>query len=240
MTNVKVSVVIPAYNEELYIAACLDSLVTQKIAEPFEVIVVDNASTDRTAEIASTYAARLHVRVIIEPHKGRGAARRAGFSRAQGDIIMSTDADSVVPPNWIETMSRPLADIRTVATTGTCYIKDLHVIRNFFFNIIQPAAMLMHRIVFGSFWMTGSNFAVKKAAYQRAGEFNAERNSQEDTELAMRIMKEGKIRLILGASVETSGRRFKRGLVRGLFSYVNNFFRHHLLGRRDLAMDDVR
>ena len=91
-----VSVVIPARNEEREIGRCLDSLARQTFRD-FEVIVVDNGSMDRTASLARSR----RVRVIEEPRRGFSPARQAGFEAASGSIVASTDADTVVPPDWL-------------------------------------------------------------------------------------------------------------------------------------------
>lgn len=101
MKSITVSVVIPAYNEEKLLGRCLESLHNQHLA-PHEIIVVDNNSSDRTAEIAAQYGAI----VVSEKRQGIAWARDAGFDRASGDIIARCDADCVAPPTWIETITR--------------------------------------------------------------------------------------------------------------------------------------
>lgn len=88
-----VSVVIPAYNEERYLAACLTSLQKQTLKN-FETIVVDNNSTDKTAEIARRFGAK----VVKELKQGIIPARERGFREAKAEIIARTDADTIVAP----------------------------------------------------------------------------------------------------------------------------------------------
>jgi glycosyltransferase involved in cell wall biosynthesis len=88
------SVVIPALNEEALLPACLKSIRQQDAGEPFEVIVVDNGSIDRTAEIARAWGAR----VVPCPERGVAHARQAGLEAARGDVIVQMDADAVLPP----------------------------------------------------------------------------------------------------------------------------------------------
>ncbi len=95
-TPLSLSLVIPAYNEERHLAACLDAVSRQAVM-PSEVIVVDNNSTDRTAEIARSYP---FVRVVQEPRQGIVFARNAGFDAARGDIIGRIDADTIIPSDW--------------------------------------------------------------------------------------------------------------------------------------------
>lgn len=93
----KISVVIPAYNAQSTIEACLISLKNQTFKD-FEIVVVDDGSSDNTADIASQYAR------VVKPgvNKGEGAARNAGAKALSGEILAFTDADVVVPPGWLE------------------------------------------------------------------------------------------------------------------------------------------
>ncbi|WP_269550630.1 glycosyltransferase family A protein [Gordonia amicalis] len=98
----KLTVVVPAFNEEDFIEGCLDRLVDQ--TRPIdEIIVVDNGSTDATPQIVDRYVdAHPTVTRLVEHTPGVMAARRAGFDAATSDIIAKTDADSRVAPDWAE------------------------------------------------------------------------------------------------------------------------------------------
>src|ERR1019366_8076903 len=91
--HMRVSLVIPAYNEKHHIKACLDHIASQRVV-PYEVIVVDNASTDKTAAIARSYD---FVTLITEKRQGVVFARDTGFNLARGDIIGRIDADTLLP-----------------------------------------------------------------------------------------------------------------------------------------------
>ena len=93
----KISVVIPAYNEEKYIRNSLNSL-KQQVEQPDEIIIVDNLSQDKTILIAKEF----NVKVIEGRTKGIGHARSIGFDTVQNEIIARCDADTVVPSNWIK------------------------------------------------------------------------------------------------------------------------------------------
>lgn len=235
-----ISVVIPAYNEEKYIGACLASLERQVAPQPFEVIVVDNASTDRTAEVVKLLAERWSVRLIHEPRKGRGAARAAGFAAARGEIILSTDADAVLPPDWLEIMSAPFVNPSIIGVTGTCYISDRSALANAIFNIVQPFITLLYRLVYGNFWLLGSNSGIRKSVYQQAGGFSLRLNSQEDTQLSIALRRYGKIQYVRASRVATSGRRFAKGIGVGLSEYVRSFFERFFLRREDVHLRDAR
>ncbi len=95
----RVSVVIPALNMEAYLGECLESVFTQTYSR-YEVIVVDDGSTDQTAEVALQYGPR--VRLIRQAHRGTAAARNAGVRAARGDLVAFLDADDVWLPAYLE------------------------------------------------------------------------------------------------------------------------------------------
>lgn len=235
-----ISVVIPAYNEEKYLGATLESLARQQTQRQFEVIVVNNASTDVTAQVALGFTDRLRLRLIDEPNKGRGAARATGFAAAASDILLSTDADAVVPPDWVEKLCAALTESGGVAVSGTCYINDLSWLENKIFNVVQPAAMVAHRLVFGNYWLTGSNFALYKQVYLAAGGFKTDLNSQEDAELGERVGAAGRIVFVGHVPVLVSGRRFQRGLLPGLWDYVRSLLERRVLRKKEIILSDAR
>src|SRR5437879_410088 len=102
----KISVVIPAYNEEEYLPKTLASLQAMD-RKPDEVIIVDASSTDHTGQVIKKFGAK-H---ILVQHRGIGFARQKGLEAATGDIVACTDADTTVPHNWLtritETLSKP-------------------------------------------------------------------------------------------------------------------------------------
>ena len=106
-----VSLIIPAYNEERYIGATLESL-NRAASHAFgeqarlDIIVVDNASTDATAEIARSYGAR----AIPEPHRSVARARNTGASAATGDILVFLDADTLVPEGFFARINETMRD----------------------------------------------------------------------------------------------------------------------------------
>ncbi len=235
-----ISVVIPAYNEEHYLGACLAALNEQNTTTDFEIIVVNNASTDHTRQVALEHTTKNNLRIIDEPQKGRGAARSTGFAAAQGSIILSTDADAIVPSNWVDKMIEYFEDPAIVAVSGTCYITDRGWFANTLFNIIQPLAMHLHRLAFGNYWLTGSNFAIRAYAYQQSGGFNRALNSQEDTQLSFQVKKLGRRKFVSRPAVLVSGRRFKKGMAIGLFDYMRSFSERFVLRKIDVHLDDSR
>ena len=116
-----VSVVVAAFDEERWIERCLRALLRQTHPS-YEVVVVDDGSTDATALVAE----RLGVRVLRRPHLGAGAARDAGLRAARGEIVVFADADDVCDPDFLERLTAPFADPRVRATFpgGTSFLNS--------------------------------------------------------------------------------------------------------------------
>jgi glycosyltransferase involved in cell wall biosynthesis len=112
MGEPSVSVVVPAYNEATTIEGCLDPLLDQSYPrERYEVVVVDNGSTDGTAAVVEEYP----VALVSTPDGGQYAARNAGIERATGDVLAFTDADVRVAGDWIESGVRAFERVGTDA-----------------------------------------------------------------------------------------------------------------------------
>src|SRR3712207_941901 len=114
----QLAIVIPAYNEEALIGKCLTSVLAEvkRSGAPAEIVVVNNASTDRTREIAESFEG---VRVVDELEKGLVAARDAGLRATAGELVANIDADTIVPAGWIDTVLAEFRrDEKLVALSG--------------------------------------------------------------------------------------------------------------------------
>lgn len=98
-----ISFIIPIYNAEPYLVRCVQSVLKQTTAEPLQVILVDDGSTDNSLAIAQE-AAREEKRIVVlrQPHAGQSAARNVGLKYAQGEYIAFVDADDTIAPDWCE------------------------------------------------------------------------------------------------------------------------------------------
>ena len=100
----KVSVVVPVYNVEKYLRECLDSLLAQKLKD-IEIIVVNDGSTDSSADIAAEYAARdSRVRLISKENEGYGKTMNRGFSEARGEYVGIVESDDFADPRMFKDM----------------------------------------------------------------------------------------------------------------------------------------
>ena len=111
----KVSVIVPAYNAQKTIGQCIDALLAQTYPrESYEVIVVDDGSTDGTTDVVKAY----QVKYLYQRNQGPATARNIGVREAQGEIILFTDSDCVPFNNWIEEMVEPFKNKEVVAVKG--------------------------------------------------------------------------------------------------------------------------
>jgi glycosyltransferase involved in cell wall biosynthesis len=159
-----ISVVIPALNDSEMLATCLEDLAAQtRLAD--EIVVVDNGSTDDTAEVAR----RAGARVVTEPRRGIPAATAAGFDAARGTIIGRLDADSRPPTNWLaEIEARFNQDPDLAALTGPAEFYGAN-------RVVRRLGEVLY--IGGFFWsmswllghppLFGSNFAITAAAWSR-------------------------------------------------------------------------
>ncbi|MDH7487996.1 MAG: glycosyltransferase [Anaerolineae bacterium] len=123
-----VSVVIPARNAAATLPACLDALRGQTGSPPrFEVIVVDDGSTDDTATVAEAAGAR----VVRIAHAGRAAARNRGAEAARGALLLFTDADCVPNPDWVSRLAAPFADASVAGARGVYRTRQRSLVARF-------------------------------------------------------------------------------------------------------------
>ncbi len=218
----KLSVVIPAYNEEKYLPGCLESLKNQTFRD-FEIIVIDNNSTDTTAEIAMQHG----VNIIHEAKKGVGAARKKGFSQARGEIIVSTDADCTFPPDWLEKIAHAFENPNTIAVYGTTIIEDPSIWkRQLSYYVMNIFYQINDRLNKKQF--QGSNSAVRKTAYEKTTGYDSSLGALEDADLCKKLMKIATPSAIFfdpSIKIITSARRLKNGnFLKSLWTYLTWYY----------------
>jgi peptidoglycan/xylan/chitin deacetylase (PgdA/CDA1 family)/GT2 family glycosyltransferase len=224
----RVSIVVPARNEEDLLPSCIEALQAQDYAGPIEIIIVDNGSTDRTAERARDSG----VTVVTEPRHGYVIALARGFTVATGDIVATTDADTVPPRNWISTLVREYAgrpDV--VAVGGEIYFREPNWKGWLFTRCILPPLNRWDRGNPAGAHLWGANFSVRREVFERAGGWNMNFNLQCDTELSERLRRFGRVVLLDHLAVSTSCRRWNQSFVRSVFLYASNFLWLQIAGR---------
>lgn len=165
-----VSVIIPCWNEERHLSRCLEALLTQTLtSDSYELILVDNMSTDRSVEIARQYAS---VKVLQETKQSSYAARNTGTRLAQGRILAFTDADCVVCPEWIERIRAGLADDRTALLLGgRRFGRETFVLRNLADYEFEKARFVFSQDDASLYYAYTNNMAVRRDVFDRSGPF---------------------------------------------------------------------
>lgn len=210
-----ISVVIPAFNEEKFIGPSLDALLRQDFRGSYEIIVVDNASADRTAEICIGKG----VKVVSEPRKGVVFARQAGFLQAKGNIIATSDADTIVPPDWLTYIYKAFKSCpRMVAFGGLYRLNDGPLFHRMGTKVWLPLFCVLDNVLLGG-GLLGCNMAIRRHSFLACKGFNLELKWNEDGEIARRLHNQGKVEIDRRFFVYTSGRRYNRGILRGIFPY---------------------
>lgn len=199
----KISVIVPVYNEEKYIKTCLKAIFNQTIP-PDEIIVIDNNCTDKTIEIAKKFM----VKIAREKEQGMIQARNHGFNAAKYPIIARTDADSIVPNNWIEKIKKNFQEEKIDALTGPIIFYDLP------FKSSLPAINFLKLMSFIQKGRTliGPNMALTKKMWNKVKDKVCLDNKKvhEDIDLALNILlAQGRIKYDYSLVVKISGRRIK-------------------------------
>ncbi len=217
-----VSVIVPAYNEEKRIKSCLESILNQDYKGEYEVILVDNNSTDNTVKIARKFFPM--VRIVPESKQGVIFARIRGIKEAKGEIISFTDADSIVPEFWLSRIVKAGANPKVAGIGGTVNL----IPKNSWISVCE-SLINNFNINFKTFH--GANMSFKKEAYFLCGGFLQKMNLAEDVYLALKIRKVGKIEVLEDNPVTTSSRRFFDGFYRYAFEYMSNMVSLYLFDR---------
>ena len=224
------SFVVPAFNEEAYIGDCLESILkqTREIQDSTEIIVVNNASTDRTREVALSYPG---VRVVDEPRKGLTFARQAGFLASTGSIIANVDSDSRLTAGWVD---RVLKEFRSnpllSGFSGPFIYYDLkpqqrRLVKVFYLLGWITHIMNKHILRVGAM-MQGGNFVVSRWALEKIGGFNVDISFYgEDTDIARRLNAVGDVVFSFDLKMYSSARRLKHeGMFTMAARYSVNYF----------------
>jgi glycosyltransferase involved in cell wall biosynthesis len=204
----KVSLIIPVFNEEKYITLCLESLEKQ-IEKPNEIIIVDNNCTDNTINIVKKYKKILPIKIVKEKKKGVVFAKNKGFSKAKGDILARCDADSILPKNWIKKIKEDFSKNKIDGLTGPIIFYDFFLKTSFFSKIY----LILMKILQKGETLLGPNMAISKKIWEKIKKevcFD-EKNIHEDIDLSLHILKNnGKIIYDFNLIVYASSRRITK------------------------------
>lgn len=198
-----ISVVIPALNEEKFLADCLESLKNQDYRGGYEIIVADNGSTDSTPQIARKFG----VRLVHSEKRGVGHARQAGADAARGDIIAQADADTIYPSDWLTKIASQFsAHPRAVAIAGRFLYKDPPSwawLEYFLRHTLNRLTRLLFR---RPLLISGATFAFRRQAFLDVNGYRDLSYSADQQGISSRLLKRGKIIYTPTVQVFTSSR----------------------------------
>lgn len=216
------SLVICAHNEEKYIGKCLQFATKNSKGKFNEILVINNTSTDRTKEIALSYRG---VRVVDEYEKGLVKARQRGYMEAKGDIIAYIDADTQMSEGWIDIVVSEFANNQNMVCLSGPYIYyDFSKWKQFLSKIYWYILAYPTYLIVG-YMAVGGNFVIRKDVLKKMNGFDTSIEFYgEDTDIARRASKFGKVKFRLDFIMHSSARRLKgQGMMKTAFIYVLNF-----------------
>lgn len=210
------SVIVPAYNEEKRIRACLESIRAQRTRASFELIVSDSASEDRTAAIAGEYADK----VVVCRERGTARARNEGARLARGDILAFIDSDTTIRPQYLETVGGAFNDSDILAvscafkfTRRSPKLLMAEYLTNFYFT---------GRSLLNATTLPGFNVCIRRDAFDRLGGFRL--CHLEDLDMSIKLRKLGRTLYIPRRQAITSSRRLEKDGIRGTLKYYTDLF----------------
>lgn len=230
----KISVIVPAYNEEAVIGRCLEAVLGQ-VSPADEILVVDNNSADRTAEVAERYRGD-GVRVVRETRQGLIPARNRGFDEAVGDVLGRIDADTLVEPDWVPRLREVFADPAVSAATGPSWFYDAPLPR---MGLAGQRFMChrVNRLLSGHPMLWGSNMALTRECWAELRDHACTRPDVfEDLDLAIHLHRLGRrVRYEDRLRAPVSARRLREPFPE-LFRYLRTWPRTYALhGERRAA-----
>ena len=222
--KIEVSFVIPTLNEEKYLPQCLGAIRQQDMhSVKYEIIVVDNGSTDKSLQIAKDYGAR----IFSAPGKTVAALRNVGARNAKGEYVAYVDADCVIDRHWLENAIRVFSDARVAAAGAPTTIGENG-------GLVERCWFLQRqrgRGIESVKWLPTENLIIRKSVLDEVGGFNEALISCEDADLGYKISRSYKIlsdpaiRSLHLGEARTLGQFYRKekwrgqGNLRGLFSH---------------------
>ena len=209
------------------LSACLSSLAAQDVVGPVEVIVVDNASTDSTAETARDHGAT----VVVEPRRGVCSARQRGTEAARGEIIISTDADTVFAPDWLARIDAHFAqDAATVMVAGPVRFVDAPAWARVYPKLLFGASAIVARRRGWPAYVSACNLAFRKSAWE--GYNTNLTQAGDELDLLRKVKSKGRVVFDNSNPTFTSARRLQRGLLYSFFvTFLTYYLFDYVIGR---------
>jgi prepilin-type N-terminal cleavage/methylation domain-containing protein len=237
MADPVISIIIPAYNEEKRIGAAIESLLAQDFDGTYEIIIIDDASIDRTLEIVRRYmadGAMVPIHIVNETHRGTMCACESGRRIAKGRIIVRMDADCIPPTDWLsrgaEYFEIDRRGRQTVSVSGPYDYYDskptFRAVSLFIQKYIYTISNIILTDIFRSGGvMIGGNSFMRASALDAIGGFNTDIIFYgDDSDTVKRLSAHGKPIFDRNLIVKSSARRFKNeGILPIMWKYLKGF-----------------
>lgn len=241
----KVSVIIPAFNEENYITNCLEAIAKQDYTE-YEVLIVNNASTDNTVEVIKQFIKRNNLSkffLLHENRKGTNMARECARLAATGTIIAQLDADCIPSSNWISKGVQALEPKHVVAATGAYYYFDSSLIVRTASLLSQLVSYPLINTIVQKFnrgaILIGGNAFVYANILDLAGGYNTDLTFYgDDVDVANRLSKYGCVNYSTNLIMNSSYRRYNAlGFWKVNKKYQDFFW--NIIFRKDIELSNT-
>jgi len=225
MVKLKISLIIPAYNEEKYIWECLEYAIKNGESYFHEIIVVDNTSTDATKKVAESYPG---VKVVSEKKKWTSSARNRWYLESTGDILAFIDADTHMPTWWAKKIENKFMHNSKIGVVcGPYCFYDLPWYSGMYSWLYYAPILtyFMSKLVGGV--CTGGNFAVRRIILDKIEGFNTDVLFYGDeADFLKRAEKHTKMQYLLNLKMPTSSRRYKHQWIFTTgFMYLSHMFK---------------
>jgi len=219
----KISIIIPARNEAKLIADTLRSIQKQSYKGDYEILVVDNGSTDATAEIARSCGVRV---VSANDHKSVFYARQVGADATDGDIIIQADADTLYPENWLQKIADKLEAHPEAVAVGGRFLYREKFIWSFIELTVRDVLNKISAAWFGRpFLVSGATFAFRREAFNKVGGYKNIPYSADQHGITTRFRKLGKVLYDSKIYCLTSARSVRQPMFVLLMAVIDNLSR---------------
>lgn len=186
-----ISIIVPVYNSEKTIVLCISSLLKQKTSNEFEIIAVNDASTDGTKKKLLEFGKKI---VLLENPENKGPAfsRNLGAKKAKGEIVCFTDSDCIAEKNWLKEMIAPFANENVAAVQGRYLTQQKSLVAKFVQEEIEQRYDLLRKAK-NIDWVGSYSAAYRRDVFLAEGGFDESFPiaSGEDPDLSFRVAKKG-------------------------------------------------
>ncbi len=192
---IKYSIIIPIYNRPQELDELLHSLVLQTFEGEFEVVVVEDGSSDTSKEVVASYSSKLAIRYFLKENTGAGRSRNFGMKEATGDYFIILDSDCVLPENYLANVAKALAENYTDAYGGadaahSSFTTIQKAISYTMTSILTTGGIRGNKNLKGRFQPRSFNMGISKIAYEKTKGYGNQ-HFGEDIDLAFRLWNHG-------------------------------------------------